>query len=161
MTLIIRPATAADVPAVLPMVRAICSLHESWDASRYGMLPDVVDRYARWLPARAVDARSVFLVAEAGSGESSQLVGFLIGTVEGNIPIYRLSEFGFIHDVWVEPGYRRGGVAHELVDEAVAKFKAIGVAQVRLETAAANDDARRLFEQAGFRVGTVDMLRDV
>jgi ribosomal protein S18 acetylase RimI-like enzyme len=157
VSVIIRPATVADVPAVLPMVRAICALHESWDASRYGMLPDVVDRYARWLPARAVDPRSVFLVAEARAA----LAGFLIGTVEQNIPIYRVREYGFIHDVWVEPGHRRSGVARALVDEAVRRFKAMGVIQVRLETAAANDDARRLFEQAGFRLGAMDMLRDV
>ena len=34
------------------------------------------------------------------------LVGFLIATVEREIPIYRLHEFGFIHDLWVEPEYR-------------------------------------------------------
>ncbi len=154
---LLRPATPPDIPAVLPMVRAICALHESWDPSRYGMLPDVVERYARWLPARAVDPRSVFLVADA----DPTLAGFLIGTVEENIPIYRVSEFGFIHDLWVEPEHRRSGVARALADEAARSFRGIGVTQVRLETAAANDAARRLFEQAGFRVGSVDMLRDL
>jgi len=31
-----------------------------------------------------------------------KLVGFLVATVEKEIPIYRLDSFGFIHDVWVE-----------------------------------------------------------
>lgn len=30
--MLIRPATIADVPAVLPMVAKICALHESWDS---------------------------------------------------------------------------------------------------------------------------------
>lgn len=153
----IRTASVEDIPAILPMVRAICALHQAWDPARYAMLPDVVDRYARWLPARAADPRSVFLVAEYGP----ELIGFLIATVEASIPIYQLAEFGFIHDVWVEPAHRKAGVARALTDEAARRFRAIGITQVRLETAAANDDARRLFERVGFRVATLDMLRDL
>ena len=183
MSVTVRPATPADVPAVLPMVRALCDMHEAWDAERYGMLDDVVARYERWLPQRAVDVRSVFLVAEGdefagetgrplppprsprrgehsspGGGGSSRLIGFLIATIEPNIPIYRLTEFGFIHDVWVEPEARKRGVARVLVVEALRRFEGLGVRQVRLETAAANEAARGLFASCGFRVGTVDML---
>jgi ribosomal protein S18 acetylase RimI-like enzyme len=151
----VRPATPEDVPGVLPMVRAICAMHERLDPERYAMLPDVVERYRRWLPERARDPRSVFLVAE----DAGAPVGFLIGTVEASIPIYRLAEFGFIHDVWVDPARRGAGVGRTLVDEALARFRAMGITQVRLETAAANEGARRLFSSRGFRVGTVDMLR--
>jgi hypothetical protein len=28
---VVRPAVLSDIPDVLPMVAAICSLHESWD----------------------------------------------------------------------------------------------------------------------------------
>lgn len=162
MSVIVRPASAADVPAVLPMVRALCALHEAWDVERYGMLDDVVARYERWLPQRAVDARSVFLVAEGITGgmpvPPGPLSGFLVGSVEASIPIYRVREFGFIHDVWVEPAARKNGVARALVEEALWRFSRMGVEQVRLETAAANDAARALFASCGFRVGTVDML---
>jgi ribosomal protein S18 acetylase RimI-like enzyme len=151
----VRAAAAADVPAVLPMVRAICAQHETWDAARYPMRGDVVAMYERWLPLRAADPRSVFLVAEQGGA----LAGFLVATVEANIPIYTLAEFGFIHDLWVEPAQRGQGLGGALVEEALRRFRAIGVTQVRLETAAANDTARRLFDSRGFRVGTIDMLR--
>lgn len=153
----IRPATPADVPAVLPMVRAICAMHEQLDPDRFAMLPDVVDRYARWLPERAVDPRSVFLVAE----DRGVVVGFLIATVEASIPIYRLKEFGFIHDVWVEPGFRGHGIGERLIDEAVRRFRLMGVEQVRLEVADANDGARRLFDTCGFRAATTEMLRQI
>src|SRR4051794_28049100 len=98
----IRPATADDVPAVLPMVAKLCALHESWDPERYGFLPDVADMYRGWLTNRARDPKSVILVAEV----ERKLVGFLIGTADQTIPIYRVKEFGFLHDVWVEPEYR-------------------------------------------------------
>src|SRR5439155_9001656 len=60
----IRPATPADVPAVLPMVAKLAALHEKWDPARYDYKPNTAEMYRRWLSARATDANSVFLVAD-------------------------------------------------------------------------------------------------
>lgn len=157
----IRAATVADVESVLPMVARVVALHEEWDAARYRALGDVVERYRLWLPERARDARSVFLVASAAGGAGERVVGFLVAGVEGNIPIYEVVEFGFIHDMWVEPEWRCRGVAGALVREAVARFGGMGVKQVRLETAAGNEGARRVFAEAGFRVTAVEMAVEV
>jgi len=154
----VRAASVEDVPGILPMARAICALHAAMDPARFDYLPDVVERYGRWLPSRANDPRSVLLVGEVDEGGRSALAGFLVGTVEGNVPIYRTAEFGFIHDVWVEPRSRGSGLGGELVDAAVARFRAMGVKQVRLETAAMNDGARALFGRRGFRVSAIEMM---
>lgn len=151
----VRSARVEDVPGVLPMVREICSLHEGSDPARYTFLSDVVLRYARWLPERAVDERSVFLVAEREDGSFG---AFLVGTVEEGIPIFVTREYGWIHDVWVDPAERGSGIAGELVHLAKERFRAMGLTQVRLETGAFNDRARRVFEREGFRACTVEML---
>lgn len=165
--MLIRPATPADVPAVLPMVAAVCALHESWDTSKYGFVPNVEQRYQKWLIAQTnSDAprglplrarRSIFLVAE-DQAASGKLVAFLVATVEREIPIYRLQEFGFIHDLWVEPEYRHVGIAKQMVSLTIERFKLMGVKQIRLDTAAANDAARQLFDSCGFRLSTMEML---
>ena len=159
----IRPATAADVPAVLPMVTKIAALHEGWDPAKYGYIPNVAERYRNWLTARASDPRSVFLIAErpASGGEAAKVVGFLIATVEAEIPIYRVKEFGFIHDVWVEPDYRHEGLGRQLTMLAIERFRATGVPQIRLDTAEPNDAARALFASCGFRPSTVEMLLEL
>ena len=153
----IRPATPADVPAVLPMVRKVCAFHESLDPAKYGFRDDPGRMYDRWLVDRSTDRRSVFLVADRG-GDRPVLAGFLVGTVEREIPIYRLKEFGFIHDLWVEEKYRNEGTARQMVTLAVERFRGIGVAQVRLDTAAANEPARNLFAACGFRPSVTEML---
>ncbi|HEV7298949.1 MAG TPA: GNAT family N-acetyltransferase [Tepidisphaeraceae bacterium] len=151
----IRPATPTDVPAVLPMVEQIVALHAAWDPDKYAPLPDVPGLYRGWLMARARDTdRSVFLVAE----REGQIVGFLVSTIEREIPIYRTSEYAFIHDLWVEPAYRNEGIGRQMAMLAIERFTELGVEQVRLETAAANDVARALFAKCGFRVSTIDML---
>ncbi|MBL8886151.1 MAG: GNAT family N-acetyltransferase [Phycisphaerales bacterium] len=155
--IVVRDAAAADVPAILPMVRAICSMHEKLDPARYAMLPNVVSMYESWLPQRIVDRHSVVLVGEV----DLRVVAFLVASVETSIPIYRLDRFGFIHDVWVEPEARGRGIAKAIAVRAVEKFRAMGVKQIRLETAADNPGARALFASCGFRVATLDMLLEL
>lgn len=157
----IRPAIPADVPAVLPMVRRVAALHSQWDPARYAMDEDPGRLYDGWLRQRASDPRSVFLVAERKTAQGGRLVGFLIGEVEREIPIYRIQEYGFIHDLWVDEDYRHEGLGRQLTMLAVEMFRDMGVTQVRLHTAAANEAARRLFEQCGFRASLVEMVCEV
>ena len=152
--MLIRPALASDVPAVLPMVEKICALHQHWDRDKYDFKPGTPQRYGPWLTKRADDPRSVFLVAE----ENGKPIAFLIGTVEAEIPIYTLAEYGFIHDVWVEEEFRHEGVGRMITMAAIEKFAAIGVKQIRLDTAAPNDAARALFKVCGFRPSVTEML---
>lgn len=158
----IRPATPGDVPLVLPMVAAECDFHERLDPAKYGFRANPSEMYRGWLCARAEDSRSVFLVADATvASQPPRLAGFLIGTVEREIPIYRLTEFGFIHDLWVDQSYRHEGVARQLVTLAIERFTQIGVKQIRLDVVAANDPARALFTRCGFRPSVTEMLIEV
>ncbi|KJH70366.1 GNAT family N-acetyltransferase [Aliterella atlantica] len=156
----IRSATPADVPAILPMVASICALHQAWNEAKYGFLPAPQQRYEKWLISQANNRQSVFLVAEDES-KPKQLAGFLIATVEKEIPIYRLKEFGFIHDLWVEPEYRHQGVARRMVKLSCDRFQKLGVKQIRLDTANANEAARKLFASCGFRISTMEMLIEI
>lgn len=154
----IRPAIPEDVPAVVPMVERLAAFLAERDRAKYEPLPDIGERYRAWLGDRATDPRAVFMVAERRPG---QLAGFLVGTVERAIPIYRLREYGFVHDVWVEEAYRNEGLARQMVTLAVERFRVIGVAQVRLDVLIANPPARALFAACGFRPSVVEMLLDV
>ena len=160
----IRPATVADVPSVLPMVDQLAALHRKWDGARYDYKPDTGEMYRNWLGKRATDhSNSVFLVAdhERLMADVPFIVAFLIGTVEENLRIYRTERFGFVHDVWVEPDYRNEGIGRQMAMLAVEKFRELGVTQIRLETAAANEPARKLFASVGFRPATTEMLMEI
>jgi ribosomal protein S18 acetylase RimI-like enzyme len=161
--MVIRPARPEDVTEVLPMVAKVCAFHEALDPAKYGFLPEPARMYEGWLVSRANDARSVFLVAEReGVGtEPGVMAGFLVAGTEREIGVYRLKEFGFVHDLWVEPEYRHEGLARQMVMLAVERFREIGVAQVRMDVAQNNEAARRLFEACGFRVSTVEMLMEL
>jgi len=154
----IRPAKFNDVPDILPMVASVCALHQEWDKAKYNFKPNPQEHYRKWLLAQTKNERSVFFVAEDGTQTSKKLVGFLIATVEREIPIYQLQEFAFIHDLWVEPKYRQAGIAKQMIVETVARFKQMGIEQIRLDTSYANEIARKLFSNCGFRISTIEML---
>jgi ribosomal protein S18 acetylase RimI-like enzyme len=155
----IRPATPEDVPAVLPMVSKIAAFHEQLDPAKYAVRGDPAKAYDRWLVARAKDARGVFLVADAAlANEPAKLVGFLVAGVQNEIPIYQITEYGFIYDLWVEEPYRNEGIARQMVTLAVERFREIGVQQVRLDTAFTNQAAQGLFKSCGFRPSIIEWL---
>jgi ribosomal protein S18 acetylase RimI-like enzyme len=162
-TMNIRPATEADVPEVLPMVDKLAALHERWDAAKYPYLPNVGEMYRAWLRSRVRDPRGVFLVADRERlvQDLPFLAGFLVGTVEREIPIYRTKEFGFIHDVWVEEDYRNEGIGRQMTMLAIEKFREIGVRQIRLDTATPNEIARTMFTSLGFRPSMTEMLLEI
>jgi ribosomal protein S18 acetylase RimI-like enzyme len=159
--MIVRPATIEDIAGVVPMVRKIAAFHQSLDTAKYTARNDVGDMYRSWLADRAGDSRSVFLMAGQDTGGQAALAGFLIATVEKEIPIYLLREFGLIHDLWVEEEYRNEGLARQMVTLAIERFTQIGVSQIRLHAAWANAPARTLFERCGFRPASVEMLLEL
>lgn len=154
----IRPAIFTDVPDILPMVASVCALHKTWDEAKYNFKPNPQDYYHKWLVAQTNNERSIFLVAEDKAQTGKKLVVFLIATVEREIPIYRLQEFAFVHDLWVETEYRQAGIAKQMVMETIARFKQIEIKQIRLDTTYANEVARKLFSSCGFRISTIEML---
>jgi ribosomal protein S18 acetylase RimI-like enzyme len=154
----IRPATASDVPGVLPLVARMCAVHAAWDADRFRTREHPERMYDRWLRERATDPRSVFLVAEHDDG---RIVAYVVGTIEAEIPIYWMPECGWVHDLWVDEAYRNEGVGRQMTMLTVERFTQLGVRQIRLQTAACNDLARRLFESCGFRTATIEMLMPI
>jgi ribosomal protein S18 acetylase RimI-like enzyme len=153
----VRPAKVEDVPGVLPLVARICAFHEQRDPAKYSFIPHPELRYEKWLESRATDARSVFLVAE----HDAAIVAFLVATIEPEISVFSLKEFGFIHDVWVEEAYRNEGLARQIVTLAIEAFTALGQKQIRCDVLNMNDPARKLFEACGFRPSVTEMLLEI
>ncbi len=150
----IRSANQSDIPGILPMIAKVCALHQTWDSAKYGFLPHPERSYKKWLSSLLNNPQDLCLVAE----ESNQLIAFLIATLEREIPIYTLKNYAFVHDLWVEPEFRHAGIARQIVERTIAHFTQLDVLQIRLDTAMANDAARKLFENCGFRVSTIELL---
>jgi GNAT superfamily N-acetyltransferase len=150
----LRNGTATDVTALTPMMERICALHQEWDPAKYGFVDEAIPMYRRWLEQRADDPDSVFVVAAS----ADRLLAFAIGTTENAAPIFQPATYGLIRDFWVEDDWRRNNIGRELLRATIDQFHTLGITQIRLETAAANEGARRFFAACGFRPCAIEML---
>lgn len=96
---------------------------------------------------------------------SPSLTGVVTGYVYAGVEPQSWKELreraGFIHDVLVDEGSRRIGLADALLDRAIEWLREQHVPRVILWTAAQNDDAQRVFARKGFRVTMHEMTREL
>ena len=153
----IRPGTAEDIPAVLPLVAKTIAFHEELDPARFGAAPQAHRRYDGWMRRTAGNEDGAFFVAEDGG----QVIGFVLGQIQEEYAMYRTGRYGMVHDLWVEPEHRRKGLAKALMLAALDHFRRAGIGQVRLDSAAGNGAAQRLFAECGFRPSVTEMLTEL
>jgi ribosomal protein S18 acetylase RimI-like enzyme len=67
---------------------------------------------------------------------------------------------GVLHDLVVDPAYRKHGVGRLLLDTTLTSLKNMGARQFVLYTAEQNEPAQRLFAGAGFRRTMIEMTLD-
>ena len=118
----IRPAQAADIPALVALERIAFS--DPWSSA------DFADCRAAGWP---------ILVAATGP----DLVGYIVGRA--------LLDEAEILNLGVAEPVRRRGIARELVRALLAEFSERGVRTVFLEVRESNHPARRLYDSFGFR----------
>jgi GNAT superfamily N-acetyltransferase len=154
----IRPATAADVPALGRLGASLMRLHYAFDQQRFlapGGNPEA--GYGRFLGSQLRDPEAVVFVAE----RAGAVVGYVYAGLEPHSWKELRAAAGFIHDVLVDEPHRGAGIASALLEAATAWLKAHGAPRVMLWTAERNHAAQRLFEQAGFRRTMVEMTREL
>jgi len=84
------------------------------------------------------------VVARVEGRSGSRIAGFLCAwIVSGEL---------HINNIAVDPGYRRRGVASQLLEETLRRAKARGAEAGYLEVRASNDAAQAMYEQYGFKV---------
>jgi len=152
----IRPGTIGDIPAVLPLVAKTVAFHDEMDPIRFGAVPNAHTRYEGWMQ-RTADGGGAFFVAE----EAGKMVGFVLGQIQEEYAMYRTGRYGMVHDLWVDPEHRRKGVAKALMLAALEYFRREGLRQARLDSAAGNIAAQRLFVECGFRPSVTEMLAEL
>jgi GNAT superfamily N-acetyltransferase len=129
--------TAADLPDLLPLVRAYCEFYDVAPAD------DALLAVSRALIADP-DREGVQLIARSESGEA---VGF--ATVYWSWDTLVAARVGIMHDLFVIPPARGTGIADLLIEACVEECRRHGAAKLGWQTAPDNTRARRVYERVG------------
>jgi ribosomal protein S18 acetylase RimI-like enzyme len=154
----IRPATRSDLPALGRLGALLLATHYEFDRQRFMAPGERSDEgYGWFLGTQLREDDVMVLVAE----QHGRVVGYVYAGLEPQSWKELREACGFIHDVVVDEGGRRIGVATALVEAATEWLRAHGAPRVMLWTAEQNEGAQRLFERLGFRRTMVEMTREL
>ena len=145
----LRPATIADVPALVPLLVRLKRLNEEFDPL-LKVRDDADDRAAEVLKADVKNPKAVVLAAEGVGADRDKIVGVVRAQVRER-RFYLPELEGVILDIYLLPLYRRRGVGEILLKETTARLKALGAAVVTAEFPSNNEIAVRFYQKRGFR----------
>ena len=106
---------------------------------------EVAGRDWRWRKARQIDddlsadGAAVWVAEEGG-----EVVGYVTARLD------RAAGVGFIPNLAVRAGRRGRGVGRQLIEHALAQFRAAGLEVARIETLEQNPVGRHLYPDCGF-----------
>ena len=158
VSLVLRPAGEADLPALGRLGAALIRIHHDFDPLRFLAPPvDAETGYAWFLGTQMHDADACVFVAEQGG----EVVGYVYGGLEPMSWRELREAAGFIHDVVVADTHRGHGIGEALVERASEWLRHRGAPRVLLWTAQRNVAAQRLFLRLGFRPTMIEMTREL
>lgn len=157
-SIVVRPATRADMRAVGRLGALLVRLHHEFDPLRFMAATSGTEHgYASFLGTQLADPDVVVLVAE----RAGEVVGYTYAGVEGVDYMSLRGPAGVLYDIVVDPAHRGHGVGRMLLEATVAALGEKGSPRVVLSTAQQNEAAQHLFERAGFRRTMIEMTREL
>jgi ribosomal protein S18 acetylase RimI-like enzyme len=154
----VRRATVSDLTPLGRLGAVLIQTHYDFDRQRFlppGDNPET--GYAAFLRSQLGRRDAAVLVAE----RNGAVMGYVYAAIEPHSWKELRDRAGFVHDLVVDEGARRSGVARALMAAALEWLRETGVPRVVLGTAYQNERARQLFASLGFRPTMVEMTREL
>jgi ribosomal protein S18 acetylase RimI-like enzyme len=152
----IRRATPADVAEVARLGGALVRQHHAYDPRRFVLFDPLEEGLAEFYREQ-LDRPDALLLA---AGETGTVAGFSFARLEPEDLMIMRPAVGCIHDLYVDPAARGGGLGARLLDAAIDGLRQLGSAGVMLVVAPQNEPARKLFRRRGFRCTIEEMRLD-
>lgn len=145
MTVGIRRASAADLPAIVALWKEMWDTNAALDPRmEANAMAEMVMR--RWMEEHLASDRSEILVADDGG----RVVGYALGTILENPPVVPHQFYGYFSDLAVTASGRRRGIGTRLTEALHAWFRSRRLPYVQVNVAARNDGARAFWRRAGY-----------
>ena len=132
----VRPATADDLPALLPLLRGYCEFYEA-DPSDEGLI-----EMSRALIAAGDDEGMLFVAELDGEVAGFAAVGWKWSSLKA-------ARVAVMEDLFVAPRARGAGLGTALISACADRARELGAAALEWTTAPDNERAQRAYARAG------------
>lgn len=145
---IIRELTADDLAAVTLLYKDMYA-----EQKTFGMVMDINAEEAEGILLAQLKSK---LFLSFGVEVDSDMIAFAFGGLvrypKKYVPLDEEAPFiGFIHDLYVSPAYRSGGIAGKLVRELEKGFAEQGISYVELHVLSGNERGQGFWEAKGYQ----------
>ena len=151
-TTTVRPATAADLGAVVTLALELTRQHITYDPRRYRLEAfsqhaTIDDVYWTFFSETIASQNARVLVA---ADDILDVVGYAFVRFEQPNFLALCGPSGWIHEIYVSQRERRLGIGRMLLDAAIDALRRLGAQEIMLSVAAQNTAAQKLFARRGF-----------
>lgn len=154
MAFALRPATAADRPALLENMLGLNRFEHALTADRRTDR-DGAEASLGAVLARAAETGGHVLVAEAAGA----VIAHMVLTFERQPPYVAEPEHGLVADLFVREPWRRQGIGRALLAEAERLTRARGLDRLLIGLVAGNAGAAASYARAGFAPYSQTLLK--
>lgn len=143
--MMIRPATADDIPAITQLWQELVTFHQQLDERMPTPADDGKAQYGQRIRIGLQDTSVQTYVAEV----NGELVGYVLGTIIDLLPdMFQEERAGMLADIYVQADYRSQGIGYALVDQLRQWFKLRGVEHFEWYVATQNAAGIRFWREA-------------
>ena len=157
MEITVRAATIADIGALVALNRLVQEMHVAHEP-RYFKESDA-EEVQLWFSDFLAKANGAVWVAEVGDSVAGYLAAeFRERPANPFSPCVRWCE---VHQIGVDPRFRRNGIARLLMDQVVDAATRQGIGEIQLTTWDFNATAKSAFGHLGFQPSQSRMIRRI
>ena len=148
-----RQAQETDLPHLARYGFALGRLHVGFDGERFATPQGGESAYAEFFRAEMQRPEAVLLLAVLGP----QPVGYAFVRMEPMSLVDIRTAGAWLHDIYVDPEARRGGIGRLLLEAAKEAALRLGSSSLMLSASPHNTKAQALFQRAGLRPTMIEM----
>lgn len=163
MDFTVREARLEDMPALLRMGKGLLSYLNLIEKKRRKTNILSIDHkeapkaWRKYYSQAIKSDKALFLVAVKGK----KLIGMAFGRIETSPPVFKMKEFGEIHEVFVEKPYRNKKVAKALLKALEEFFKEKGLSLIQMKAEAFNSEALAAYYKLGFADSRKTLYKEI
>ncbi len=143
---IIRQAKIKDIEGIVKLWKELMDFHLPFD-KYFEMREEAPVHFQRFLKDNIINDDRIVVVAQI----NDEIVGYMMGIIAFNPPVFKLEKYGEITDACVSGIYRNQDLGLKLFKEIKRWFKDQDLTRIDINAAANNPISNKFWKKMGFK----------
>ena len=151
-TIIIKNAKKKDILCIVKLQKGLAKYHEKTASTKDDKFYEGKNKNAsllfrKFLQEHINNKKSLVLIAH----DNKKPIAYCLSFIKEDVPIFKVREYGYISDLYVEEEYRRQGLGKKFINLSKKFFKNKKIKFIQLAVRSHNQKAINLYRKAGFK----------